>query len=133
VTVLRLLVIWAWFTGQLVAMPCLAQPQMVVLPELPGHALGRYDPWLGIVYLDADAPPMVAVHEYAHHWMFACHLDERPLGRRFLRAVGASGWGALQHEQFAQTLTWVLLGHGGTWPTVRSAAWVFAPKLVPDG
>jgi hypothetical protein len=125
----RLIIIWLWFVAQLTPMHCLTQPTLIELPELPGHILGQYQPSTSTVFVDRDAPRMVAVHEFAHHLWHVCHVADRPIGRRFLRAVGAEGWGTLQKEQFAATLTWMLTGAGG-YPTVRSAGWVFG-RITP--
>jgi len=123
--------LWAWFEDQLVPMSCLTQPRMAVTSYRPSGAEGAYIAGTVMVWVGSLVFVNVAVHEFAHHYFEVCHIKDRPIGRRFLRAVNHFMWDQGAKEHFASTLAWVLTGTGRQWPAVPSAAWVFTPKLAP--
>ena len=127
-TAAKLIVVWVWFTAQVFNAACLNMPSMRV-GELDG-LWGSYSPWFpgGRVTVEADAPRFAAVHEMAHHLFYACDIQNRPVGRRFLAASGHSSWDGPAIEGFAATLTWVLTGQGRQ-DIDRHAAWTLRPLI----
>jgi len=137
---MKLLIIWLWFTAQLVPRPCLDIPDMREAAVFPSgsQALGLYTAHPEAVWIREGLPPslrrLVTVHEFAHHYWQTCRVAERPVGRRFLRAVGADSWTRQAAEEWAVTFTWVLTGEAGGSPYLRRrAAYVFAGLIeTPD-
>jgi len=129
---MRLLVLWLWFTSLLVPMACLDQPTLAVTSYRPYGAQGAYLAGTVMVWGSSPVFDRVAVHEFGHHFVDACHLDRRPIGRRFLRATGQTMWTIRVEEQFVETLVWRLTGSGSPYVR-REAGWVFDPKLAGTG
>ena len=124
---------WDRFDDSVVDWPCVREPGlMLVVDWLPGGVWGSYRSWFpgGLVWVRDDAPSWVAVHEFAHHLFTVCHVERRPVGRRFLAAVGSVRWDYQTREWFAATLTWLLTGKGRQ-DIQRRAAWTLEP-LVTD-
>ena len=119
-SVVTLIVLWAWFTAQVVAGSCLGAPTMRVVPDGSLPADGMYLPYAGAVVVERDAPAWLVVHEFAHHYDWACSISASLAGRRFARraALDPAGWwdmglpyGDRPHERFASSLTFLLTGH----------------------
>jgi hypothetical protein len=124
--------VWDRFDARIVDWPCLTVPRMRVVdwfPE-PDGRWGSYSFGLRLVSVRSDAPSWVATHEFAHHLWSVCRVERRPLGRRFLAAVGSVRWDYQTQEWFAATLTWLLTGRGRQ-DIRRDVAWTLRP-LVAD-
>ena len=134
-TAAKLLLIWAWFTTQVLVSPCLDTPTMRVADiERPGIA-GTYEMWTHTITVEPGTPRYVAVHEMAHHYFNACGLAHRPVGRLFLRVTGYGWWSHDAAEDWATTFTWVLTGspQGGVYRVWRGAARSFDRILAREG
>ena len=101
---------------------------MRVVDWLPGWGSYRAVFPGGLVTVRSDAPAFAAAHEFAHHLWSVCHIERRPMGARFLAAVGSVSWGYREREWFAATLTWMLTGRGRQ-DIRRDAAWTLKPLL----
>jgi hypothetical protein len=126
-TVGRLDGAWDRFDRSVVDWPCVREPHMRVA-DLPGW--GSYRSWFpgGLVTVRSDAPAFAAAHEFAHHFWTVCHVERRPVGRRFLAAVHSPSWDYQAQEWFAATLTWLLTGQGRQ-DIRRQAAWTLEPLM----
>lgn len=130
-----LLALWLGFAALLGNPACLDQPTLRVVADAGPTALGTYEYPASIVSVERGLSPdlfrAVAIHEFVHHYWTVCHVDSRPLGRRFLRHTVEPVWTSASRERFAYTLTWVLTGRGLSSGLVdRDAARVFLPKIV---
>ena len=122
-----LVIMWIWFAAQLTPMPCLTPPTLLTVPDL-GRWAGTYSWQDETVRVEEGRPAWVAVHEFAHHYWWVCHVEDRPLGRHFLRETGHPDWDREAGEQFADTFAWVLVGQAGP-NVVKSAAHVFLGRV----
>lgn len=128
----RLERLWDWFEQQLVHYPCVREPsQMIDNAIIPG-AVGRYVPSVRMVLVGRGQPAVVAIHEFAHHYWYVCHVQDRPLGRRWLRVDGGHDWWDTKaQEEWASTLTWLLTNDEQVGGDVRPrTARTFAPRVV---
>ena len=109
-----LVAVWLWFAAVLGSPVCMPQPNMTLIPDVPG-SVGRYWPGgSGHIQIEQGLGRLtrsVTVHELAHHHWYTCNIDDRRVGDRFLTVTGHAVWTQQAKEAWASTFTWVLTGH----------------------
>ena len=130
-----LIAVWLWFVSIFGGVACLDTPTMSLVRDVPG-SIAWYRPpgviqvesWLRLQPTRLRA---VVTHELAHHHWYECHIPQRAAGRRFLRFAEQPGWTREAKEEWAATLTWVLIGWDDHYGLVRrDAARAFRHLIV---
>jgi hypothetical protein len=131
---MNLQAIWLWFAAAMLAGPCLTIPTMRLVNDIPTGGWGSYNAARELVTVERGHGDWVAIHEFAHHYWHVCNVDERPVGRFFLRVTGHESWTRQAREEWAATLTFVLTGQPRwMWDVRLDAAHTMRRIILFDG